>query len=198
MAGEITFNLIKDGVVGHSNVTIARGEFSMTLGNSGDMTAFPMGIYSPSFEKSRVWASTDLVQKTIVVDDARFETIKAYFTEMVGRSTHYGLYFAPNCIDFSQHVYELTGHDGHFSDLYSDTELDGPLGWWLRSERTVASGETNGETVAVSVYHDNVAASFGVSGAMVIAMVVIGSLLYNRVCTRGSVSIRRTRAKHNA
>lgn len=182
MAGEITFNLIKDGIVGHVNVTITRGEFSKTLGNSGDLSTFPMGIYSPSFERSRVWASTNLIQKTLQVDDTRFDAINAYFSRMEGGSTHYGLYFAENCIDFAQSVYELTGAEGHFANLFSTQELKGPLsGWLLRNLRTSESVEAQGVTVAEASYVDGVTASFGVSGGIIIASVLIASLFYGRM-----------------
>jgi hypothetical protein len=185
MSGRVTFNLIKDGIVGHVNVTITQGGFSETLGNSGDLSVFPMGIYSPSFEKSRLWASTNLVQKTLVVDDANFQAIKSYFAQMEGGSTHYGLYFGVNCIDFVQNVYELTEEQGHFADLFSIDELRGPLsGWLMRKERTLVSVEAKGISIAEASYQDNVTASFGISGGVIILAVLIGSLVYNRICAR--------------
>ncbi len=185
MLGEVTFNLIKDGIVGHVNVTITQGGFSKTLGNSGNLGVFPMGIYSPSFEKSRLWASTNLVKKTLVVDEARFDAIKSYFVEMEGASTQYGLYFGVNCIDFVQNVYELTDQGGHFADLFSIDELRGPLsGWLMRKERTVVTLEPGKIPFVQASYKDKVTASFGVSGGIIILTVLISSLLYNRISAR--------------
>lgn len=200
MAATATFNLIKDGIVGHVNVTIAKGDFSLTLGNSADLSTFPMGIHSPSFEAYRVEASIKLIQKTVPLDDATFNTIKTYFEAVEGNQTHYGLYFGVNCIDFTQQIYEMTGTPGHFADLFSDQELQGPLsGWLMRREKSVHTAVTVTDTIQANVYlAPSPAGEFGISGGIVILAVLLLVIVTNRSIARAGKSttgvVRRVRA----
>lgn len=181
MAATITFNLIKDGIVGHVNVTIAKGDFTLTLGNSADLGTFPMGIYSSSFESSRLLASINLVRKTVTVDDTTFNTIKTYFASVEGAQTHYGLYFGVNCIDFTQQVYELTGAPGNFADLFSNKELEGPLsGWLMRREKTVQLPAATGSVEAGIYAAPLEAGSFGISGGIIILGTLLAVIVINR------------------
>jgi len=198
MAATITFNLIKDGIVGHVNVTIAKDGYALTLGNSADLGTFPMGIYSSSFEADRVWASVNLIRKTVTVDDSTFNTIKTYFKSVEGNQTHYGLYFGVNCIDFTQTIYKMTGAKGHFADLFTNQELKGPLsGWLMRQAKTVQDAATPIGVIEASAYRGPAIDGFGISGGIVILVVLLSVITINRMISRahGPASVvRRVRA----
>ncbi len=187
MTATVTFNMIKDGIVGHVNVTIANNGYALTLGNSADLTTFPMGNYSPVFEVYRTWASVNIIEKTVEVDDATFNAIKTYFEEIEGNQTHYGLYFGVNCIDFSQQIYEMTGAAGHFSELFSEQELAGPFaGWLIRQAKAESVFITSNDIVQAATYRGPVNGEFGMSGGVIIVGVLAIVVALNRLLTRSA------------
>lgn len=179
MPNRITFNYLKDGIVGHTSVTIANGDFSISLSSSADITGLPLGVYSTRHEQFRKWSSIHSIEKTVVVSDAQFAGVKDYFDSVRETRSDYGYVFGTNCIDFAQHIYSLINGTGSFADLFTSDELAGPLtGIAMRWEDGAVAAGREIAPVHTSFYRDQVDDTFGISGGIVLlcTLVFVGVL----------------------
>jgi hypothetical protein len=163
MPGRITFNLMSEGLLGsgftgHLNVTLTRDGQSITLGQNfsilqslkqsferaGDIllgkpfgsTHNQDGSLSTQYEAIRLSTSTQAVSKTLVISDAVYDKLLAFFKETDGRANDYGLLLGQNCLDFADAVFDMTGAAGDISDLFTAQELSGStVGWLLLSRK---------------------------------------------------------------
>jgi hypothetical protein len=180
MTNTVTFNYLKDGIIGHTSVTIANGDYSISLSSSADITGYPLGVYSTRHEEFRKWSSIHSIEKTVVVSDAQFARVKDYFDSVRETRSDYGYVFGTNCLDFTQKAYELIGGDGSFADLFTPQELAGPItGIVLQWEEHSAKAATDVGSVQASVYRDRIEDTFGLSGGIVLldTLVFIGLLI---------------------
>ncbi len=163
MPGRVTFNLMSEGLLGsgftgHLSVTLTRDGQSITLGQNfsllqslkqsferaGDIllgkpfasTHNQDGALSTLHEAIRLNTSTQAVSKTLVVSDAVYDKVLAFFKETDGRANDYGLLLGQNCLDFADAVYDMIGAKGDISDLFSAQELSGStVGWLLQGRK---------------------------------------------------------------
>lgn len=181
MTNTVTFNYLKDGIVGHTSVTITDGDISVSLSSSADITGYPLGVYSTRHEQFRKWSSIHSIEKSVVVSDAQFARVKQYFDSVRETRSDYGYVFGTNCLDFTQDVYELIGGQGSFADLFTPQELAGPIsGIVLKwQENSAKAAATDIGAVQSAVYRDQVKDTFGLSGGIVllVTLAFIGLLI---------------------
>lgn len=150
--------LLDSGFTGHVSVTLTRDGQSLTLGQNfsilqslkqsferaGDIllgkpfgsTRHQDGTLSTAYEAIRLNTSTKVVSKTLVVDDAVYDKLLAFFRETDGRANDYGLLLGQNCLDFADAVYDMTGMSGDIADLFTASELTGStVGWLLQGRK---------------------------------------------------------------
>ena len=181
MTNTITFNYLKGGIVGHASVTISDGLSAVSLSSSADITGYPLGIYSTSHEQYRKWSAVDTVEKTVVVDDAAYSKVKAYFESLRETRSDYGYLFGTNCLDFTDTIYKMIGGEGSFGNLFTKAELKGPLaGIAIQWRGMEAQAAPHLGAVTRSEYHDLTKAEFGVSGGVVLAFTLAVVLLLAR------------------
>ncbi|MCC2114013.1 MAG: hypothetical protein KDJ16_18410 [Hyphomicrobiales bacterium] len=178
MTNTITFNYLKDGIIGHTSVTIANDDLSMTLSSSADIMGFPLGVYSTRHEQFRKWSSIRSIEKKIIVDDVTFAQVKDYFDAVRETRSDYGYLFGTNCLDFTQDVYRLIGEDGSFADLFTSSELAGPIAGkvLLWRNEAVAAG-TEIDDVQATYYDDGIEGTFGISGGIILLFTLIAVYL---------------------
>ncbi len=166
MPGNVTFNLMSEGLLGsgftgHLSITLTRDGQSLTLGQNfsiaqsikqsferaGDIllgkpfgaTRHQDGSLSTQYEAIRLSTSTQAVSKTLVVSDEIYDKLLTFFKQTDGRANDYGMILGQNCLDFADAVFEMTGAPGKISDLFSKDELSGSTVGWL------LLGRKNGE-----------------------------------------------------
>ena len=181
MTNTITFNYLKGGIVGHASVTISDGQSSVSLSSSADITGYPLGVYSTSHEQYRKWSAVNTIEKTVAVDDAAYAKVKAYFESNRETRSDYGYLFGTNCLDFTDTVYKMIGGQGGFGNLFTKSELSGPIAGiaiqWRGMEAQAAPHLGN---VVRSEYRDLTQADFGVSGGVVLAFTLAFVILLAR------------------
>ncbi|MCB1482181.1 MAG: hypothetical protein KDJ55_09475 [Rhodobiaceae bacterium] len=174
MTKTITFNYLKGGIVGHASVTISDGQSSVSLSSSADITGYPLGVYSTSHEQYRKWSAVNTVEKTVVVDDAAYSKVKAYFEANRETRSDYGYLFGTNCLDFTDTVYKMIGGEGSFGALFTKAELSGPIaGIAIQWRGMEAQAAPHLGAVTRSEYRDLTKADFGVSGGVVLAITLV-------------------------
>lgn len=181
MANIVTFNYFKGGIIGHASVTISDGETSVSLSSSADISGIPMGVYSTSHELFRKWSGTNVIEKSVEVDDATFAQIKTMYEQVRETRSDYGYLFGTNCLDFTNEVHRMIGGSGNFADLFSKSELDGPVtGFVVQWVGVSARASDVPQVTSVTQYRDLVQADFGVSGGIVLAVTLAFALLLAR------------------
>ena len=174
MTNTITFNYLKDGIIGHTSVTIANDDLSMTLSSSADIMGFPLGVYSTRHEQFRKWSSIRSIEKKIIVDDVTFAQVKDYFDAVRETRSDYGYLFGTNCLDFTDTVYKMIGGEGSFGALFTKAELSGPIaGIAIQWRGMEAQAAPHLGAVTRSEYRDLTKADFGVSGGVVLAITLV-------------------------
>ena len=180
MTGTVTFNYLKGGIVGHVSVTLSDGASAMTLSSSADISGLPLGVYSTRHEQFRQWASTEYIRKSVVVDEATYTQVKAYFDAMRETRSDYGYLFGTNCLDFTEEVYTLIGGEGSVANMFTHAELSGPLAGLVLQWRGGGAHASSALPPPEVAYSDQVDADFGVSGGIVLLATVAFALLLAR------------------
>ena len=177
MTKTVTFNYLKGGIVGHASVTLSDGASAMTLSSSADISGLPLGVYSTRHEQFRQWASTKYIRKSVVIDDATYAHVKTYFDSVRETRSDYGYLFGTNCLDFTEEVYKMIGGEGSVANMFTHSELSGPLAGLVLQWRGGGAHAAPSMPPPDLIYADRVDADFGVSGGIVLLATVVFAVL---------------------
>ncbi len=131
---EIRFNVHSVGsdpksFSGHANVSfVVDGVVQFTIGGQVKSNAGVKGIINGSsgpmdgvMKIEELDATNGYIYESVPVTSTQYNHILNYAKGLIGDEYNYGL-FSKNCVDFAQHIYELTNHPGHFGGLFSGSQ----------------------------------------------------------------------------
>lgn len=139
---EIQFNVHTVGsdptsYSGHANVSfVVDGVVQLTVGGQAILGA---GILSGEMgpldgvmqiENLGPGSTNGFVSQSVPVTALQYATLFDYAQDLGASEARYNYsLFSRSCVNFAQHIYELTNHPGHFGDLFSQSERGASPVW---------------------------------------------------------------------